>query len=134
MRGRPPLQFSQAVANEICERIADRESLRSICKDAKFPGLTTVFKWLSENEEFANQYARARELQAEAYADEIVSISDGDGDDEAPADPTRDRLRVDARKWVASKLLPKKYGDRQELNVSGSIDVRAFLLKLGEPD
>ena len=56
--------------------------------------------------EFAEQYARAREVQAETLADEIVSIADEDGD------PQRQRLRVDARKWVASKLKPKRYGDK----------------------
>jgi hypothetical protein len=131
---RSKFEFTQTTADRICEELANGASLRAICTANDLPSAGTVCRWLAENELFAEQYARAREAQAEFYADEIVSISDGDGDDEAPADPTRDRLRVDARKWVASKLLPKKYGDRQELNVSGSIDVRAFLLRLGEPE
>ena len=127
---KPTYELTQALANSICDEIANGSSLRSICQADGLPSVGTVCRWLAENADFAEQYARAREAQAEFYADEIVSISDG-GEE---ADPTRDRLRVDARKWVASKLLPKKYGDRAELNVSGTIDVRQWLQKLGEPD
>jgi hypothetical protein len=92
------------------------------------PALSTIFKWLSEQQAFSEQYARAREEQAETLADEIVAIADevgtrvlvnDDGDEVMVAfDATavaRNRLRVEARKWVASKLKPKKYGDRQVL-------------------
>lgn len=90
------------------------------------PCMTTVFKWLREDEAFAQQYARAREDQADALADEIVAIADEaevsakqDGEEIRLAlDATavaRNRLRVDARKWVASKLKPKKYGERTTL-------------------
>jgi hypothetical protein len=76
--------------------------------------MATVFRWLADEERqtFREQYARAREEQAECLADEIVGIADGDNED---ADPQRDKLRVDARKWVAAKLKPKKYGDKQLL-------------------
>lgn len=125
-------EFSQAVADTICERIAEGQSLRSICKDEDMPALSTVFKWLSQQKLFADQYARAREEQAETLADEIVEIADESetrvviGSDEEQIvvfDSTavaRNRLRVDARKWVASKLKPKKYGDKVDLNHSGS--------------
>jgi hypothetical protein len=117
-----PFEFSQAIADEICERLSRGESLRKICgvdRDDFLPGQTTVFRWLSENDGFVKQYARARELQAEHYVDEIVEIADApnatiDVETGAPvlSDPQRDRLRIDARKWVASKLAPKKYGDK----------------------
>lgn len=79
------------------------------------PAASTIFKWLASNEEFAEQYARAKEAQADAMADEIVDIADGDNG----ADPQRDRLRVDARKWVAAKLKPKKYGDKLDVTSGG---------------
>lgn len=121
-----PSTYSVKVADAICERLADGESLRAICRDDAMPSKATVFKWLGQQPKFADQYARAREDQAESLADEIVSISDEsevvakyDGEDVTLAmDSTaiaRNRLRVDARKWVASKLKPKKYGDRQVL-------------------
>lgn len=120
------LEFTQEVADTICTRIAEGESLRGICKDDDLPCLSTVFKWLDLVPAFADQYARAREQQAETLAAEIVAIADevevrtiGGGEDgeeiRLALDPTavaRNRLRVDARKWVASKLKPKVYGDR----------------------
>lgn len=123
-----PSEFTQERADAICARLVEGESLRSICRDDEMPALSTVFKWLREAEGFSDQYTRAKEEQADALADEIVSIADesettikeGIGvvfDSTAVA---RNRLRVDARKWVASKLKPKKYGDK--LNLAGDAD------------
>ena len=120
--GRPAIPFSQEAADEICERLAKGESLRAICSMDRpefIPGPTTVFKWLANEPEFAKQYAHARELQAEHYVDEIIAIADSptattnrETGEAEMRDPQRDRLRVDARKWIASKLAPKKDGDR----------------------
>jgi len=112
-----PSDFTQEIADEICTRLANGESLRSICsadRDDFIPAMGTVFRWLTERPIFQEQYAKAREVQAETMADEIVSIADGKelGDEMKVALSARDRLRVDSRKWVASKLLPKKYGDK----------------------
>lgn len=121
-----PSDYTTEKADAICERLALGESLRSICRDEAMPAMSTVFRWLTLESGFSDQYARAREEQAEALADEIVSIADEsevsvkhEGEDVRIAlDATavaRNRLRVDSRKWVASKLKPKKYGDRQVL-------------------
>lgn len=110
------VRFSQEVFDEICVRIAEGESLRKICKDEKMPSLVTVWKWLNNSEELTKQYARAREEQAETFVDEIQEISDA----KIPLGPdgkidngavNQARLRVDSRKWIASKLKPKKFGD-----------------------
>lgn len=125
-----PSDYSQEVADAICERLVNGESLRAICRDEGMPAISTVFRWLGRHPEFSDQYARAREEQAETLADEIVAISDevevvakADGEDVRLAlDATavaRNRLRVDARKWVASKLKPKKYGERLAHEHSG---------------
>lgn len=107
-------EYTQEMAEKITERLANGESLRAICADDGMPSKATIFKWLSQRKDFADQYARAREEQAESFAMDIVSIADGDGTVEDNAVMTaRDRLKVDARKWVASKLKPKVYGDRQ---------------------
>lgn len=84
------------------------------------PALRTVFVWLAKHPEFVQQYALAREEQADTLADEIVEIADGSkfADDSAVM-TARDRLRVDARKWVAAKLKPKVYGDKQQHEHSG---------------
>lgn len=126
MTGRPS-DFTQEIAEEICSRIAKGESLRSICAgddqtaEGYMPHRSTVMRWLGENETFRDQYARAREAQADHFVEEIIEIADqpnirttADGETVA-SDPQRDRLRVDARKWVASKLAPKKYGEKLAL-------------------
>lgn len=129
-----PSNYTTELADQICERISEGESLRHICLDDCMPNKATVFRWLSGNKEFSDQYACARDAQADTLADEIVDIADevskdtyvdGDGvtrtNQEAVA---RSRLRVDARKWVASKLKPKVYGDRIEADMkhSGRVD------------
>jgi len=101
------LEFKQETADIVCELIADGKSLRSICKRDDMPTTSTVCKWLSLVPSFAEQYARAREMQADALADEITDIAD-----DTTGDPQRDKLRVDARKWVAAKLKPRKYGEK----------------------
>lgn len=126
--------YSQEIVRKICERISEGESLRSICRDPEMPGKSTVFEWLEANPSFADQYARAKEESAETYAEEIIEIADEyelrevkdeNGEVHVVYDNTavaRNRLRVDARKWVASKLKPKKYGDRLGLDHSGNIE------------
>lgn len=135
MAGGRPSDFTPEIANEICERIAKGESLRSICgseRDDFLPSERTVYRWLESEEEFGapfrQQYAHAREAQADFYVGEIVEIADQPNKRLLPDgttvenDPTRDRLRVDARKWVASKLAPKKYGDKVALTGGGEGD------------
>ncbi len=76
-KGRPSL-YTEALAAEICRRLAEGESLRAICADKAIPGISTVMGWLFDGNhgEFSEQYARAREAQAEIRADEIVDIAD----------------------------------------------------------
>ena len=116
-------EHTQETRDIICDRLSGGESLTSICKDDGMPAKVTVFKWIRNDAEFANQYARAREAQAEHYLDEIIQISDNsvldtDIDPESGNERTnhdviqRAKLRVDTRKWAMSRLAPKKYGDR----------------------
>lgn len=124
-----PSEFSQETADLICERLADGASLRSICLKDDSPAQATVFRWLAASETFREQYARAREAQADVLADEIVDIADDGRRDYVDADGlktvdhdhiARSRLRVDARKWIASKLKPKKYGDKVSTELTGA--------------
>lgn len=126
-----PSDYSHEVADQICERIADGESLKGICEDAEMPSKSTVFKWLSIHAEFADKYARARETQADAIFDEILDIADDGRNDwmerkdaedenlgwrENGEALRRSQLRIDARKWMAGKLRPKKYGEKLEID------------------
>jgi len=116
------------VKEEICRRIADGESLRAICRDDRMPATSTVCLWLADDETFREQYARARELQADALFDEILEISDRAEKDYRVDDEgrltvdseniQRAKLMVDSRKWMAAKLRPKKYGDASTLKLT----------------
>jgi hypothetical protein len=111
MPGGRPSDYTPEVAELICQRLACGESLNKICKETGFPDISTVFRWLQQREEFRDKYARAREAQMDAMAEEILTIADKGKPDEA----NWLKLRVDTRKWLMSKLAPKKYGDRTVL-------------------
>jgi hypothetical protein len=115
--GRPSL-FTPEIATRICDLLVLGHSLRKICKRAGFPSQTTVLRWLQspEREDFRLQYARARSDQADTLADEIHDIACDKTD---PVDHRR--LQIDAFKWLAGKLRPKKYGEKLEL--SGSVGI-----------
>ena len=104
MSGGRPI-YTPELAEKVCERLTNGESLRRICKDDDMPCCATVWHWLYKYPDFARQYALAREAQAEYYADEIVDISDSEEDARSRA------VKIDARKWVASKLRPRRYGE-----------------------
>jgi hypothetical protein len=126
-RGRPSA-YTAELASQICERLVDGESLRAICRDEGMPDDRTVRRWAVDDVRgFAARYFLARQLQADALTDEILEIADDatrdwlpsrDSDTDSPAlvpnheHINRSKLRVDARKWLMSKLAPKKYGDK----------------------
>jgi hypothetical protein len=120
-----PTDFTQEIADAICERLADGESLRSICRDQHMPTKGCVFRWLSDNKDFADQYTRAREAQADSHIDDIVDIADDKG-----LDPNDKRIRIDARKWSAGKMRPKKYGDKVAVVGGGAGDAPIQTLDL----
>lgn len=125
-----PSTYRQKIADAICEQLADGKSLRKICADEAMPNKATVFRWLAAHEAFRDQYARARAAQADSFVDDVVDIAD-DGSNDTYVDDdgnvrtdqdviARSKLRVDARKWAAGKLNPKKYGEK--LAVGGDPD------------
>jgi hypothetical protein len=133
MAGGRHSDYTTLVADFICERIAHGESLRKICSDPDMPACSTVFKWLIEFKEFSEQYARAREAQCDAFVEQIIEISDDisndtihtEGGDKPNAEwINRSRLRVDTRKWLMSKMAPKKYGDKIQQEVTGNVGVQ----------
>lgn len=139
MSGNPvgrPSDYSDDLANLICERLAEGESLRTICAEEGMPNKSTVFRWLAAHPEFATIYARAREVQAEVLADELVEISDdgqndwmekhnSDGENigwvENGEALRRSALRISTRQWIAERMLPKKYGTK--VAVGGAKDM-----------
>jgi hypothetical protein len=122
-----PSTYSQHIATVICIRISEGESLRQILKDDGMPAQSTVYEWLIRHPVFTEQYTRAREEQADSLADEIIAIADEQPEiivvtDKRTGAVIEHKLdsafllwqknRIDARKWTAMKLKPKKYGDR----------------------
>lgn len=120
-----PSGFSSEVSLKICERLITGESLNSICKDPGMPCMASVMRWLHNNREFRENYDRAKMIGLEVHADGMLDIADDGRNDwmkkNDPDNPgyvyngecvQRSRLRIDARKWILSKLLPRKYGDR----------------------
>jgi hypothetical protein len=100
--------YSSELAAEICRRVANGETLREICRSPGMPPESTVRWWYLHNfEGFAALYAQARQSQVEAWADDLVAISE-----ERESEPNDRRVRIDTKRWLMSKLVPKKYGDR----------------------
>ncbi len=127
-----PSEFTKELGDEICAKLAMGESLRTVLKEDKMPSMQTVFNWLRTKEGFVDQYARAKEESADALSDEILDIADDGSNDWMEIHKggytstivdqeavQRSKLRVDTRKWIASKLKPKKYGDKLDLTSGG---------------
>lgn len=129
-KGGRPTDYTQGLADSICSLLAEGRSMRTVCKDENLPHKATIFRWLRTNEEFCDQYTKAKVEGVEAWAEESIDIADDGSNDwmetNDPDNPgyrvngehiQRSRLRIETRKWYASKLKPKKYGDRQQLDV-----------------
>lgn len=112
--------------------IAELESGKSLRKAAAAIGVdpATVLRWVKADEAFAQQYAQARETGYQLLADEILEISDDSSGDVIETDrgpvanpefTARSRLRVDSRKWMLAKMLPKVYGEKVDHNVNGQL-------------
>lgn len=144
-----PSIYSKEIGDRICELISTSSfGLHTICKsNDDLPAFSTVFKWLSDADktEFLDNYTRARDMQADFMADEILTIADDASNDfmtvvkgdvsyevENKELTSRSRLRVESRKWVASKLKPKKYGEKVDIT-SGNEPLKSFDLTLNIP-
>lgn len=125
MRGGRPSSYSQKTADIICTRLIEGESLRKICSDKDMPHIATVMRWLPKHDDFREQYARAKEEQADTIFDECLAIADQyspEADKENPDHIARAKLRIDTRKWMAGKLRPKVYGDKMVVGGDSSLD------------
>ena len=132
-----PSSYTEQMANLICIRLAEGESLNKICKDEGMPDKATVFRWLASDASFCDKYARARELQAETQFDELIDIVDQPpelsyvtGKDGELIEVKFDssyvqwmKLRVDTRKWTAARMAPKKYGEQKQAEQTQDLTV-----------
>ena len=132
-----PTTYNEEIASLICARMADGESLRSICRDDAMPALSTVFLWVSKHFEFSEQYKLAMASRADAMFEDMIDIADdgrndyivnGDGEERFNTEHVqRSRLRLDTRKWMLARMLPKKYGDKivdEDVGNDNEIEIR----------
>jgi hypothetical protein len=122
--------YTLELAIEICARLAEGRSLKSVCEDADMPSRQTVFRWLwADTENFKQKYYDAKEASAEAIAEEMFDIADDSGRDVIMTRGGREvvnreftersKLRIETRKWYLSKIKAKKYGDKLDLTNDG---------------
>lgn len=125
-KGGRPSTYSEETADILCVRLGQGESLRRICMDEDMPSQSVVYLWLQRHPEFLEKYTRAREEQADTQFDMIVDIADETPETVPVFDKDGNQIdikldsayiqwqrqRIEARKWAAMKLKPKKYGDK----------------------
>lgn len=142
---RPPL-YTKELAGLICAQLAMGKSLRSVCKQDWIPCLQTIFSWFRVYPEFLEQYTIAKQESADALVEEIMDIADDWSNDwmesNDPNNPwykfnnehyQRSRVRIDVRKWVASKMKPKKYGDKLAIGWDDSMwPVQVKIMRIWE--
>lgn len=130
-----PTSYSQEIGLAICERLAQGETLSQVCRDQDMPARSTVYRWQEAEPAFRDTYRRARELQMEAWGDEIVDIADDttldtvtritpQGREYETVDHEniqRSKLRVNTRQWLMARLNPRLYGDKVEHEHSGLV-------------
>lgn len=137
-----PIAFTSVAAAEICARLAAGETLRAICRDRSLPTETVVRGWVVDRPRFAAAYERAREIGYAALADQLLEIADDSSADTYLDDKgkersvteaiQRSRLRIDTRKWLLAKVLPRLWGDRPEKGEE-SISYTALVLGSYKP-
>lgn len=143
-RPSPHVPYSDEIAEIILDRLKNGESLRKICASDGLPHRNSVFRWLDEDEIFRAKYARAREIQAEHMAEEILEIADETTADvieviegEGPRarkkrianseNVQRSRLRIETRRWVMEKLFPKKFGAHSKVEHTGHLTLEKLV-------
>lgn len=138
------IKITDDIFFQVCERMVEGESVRSICRDESMPSISTFMKCLRDNPSYADSYAKAIQMRADAMFEEILDIADDGSNDfmlRNAEDPTsvvlngehvqRSRLRVDSRKWALARMNSKKYGDKHyvggmedaPIKVQNTIDV-----------
>ncbi len=120
--GRPPRPFDEDIADQILEAISSGTGLVTFLKsNEEFPSYPTVMRWIRGNPEFAASYAQAREDMADADADKIADVAQNVLD--GKLDPNAARVAIDAFKWSAGKRRPKRYGEKLEVENTGTVQV-----------
>lgn len=138
---RAPVRYSSALAERICEDLKAGLSLNALCQKPSMPAESSVREWVMDDKDgFSAKYTRAREIGYGRLGEEIMTIADtpmigtksvskATGLEITEGDMIEHRrLQVETRKWMLSKMLPKLYGDKQQIELSGSVDIAGAML------
>jgi len=142
-----PTRYTPELAAKVCAQVAAGVTMKTLCVPEDMPSRASVYVWLGKYPDFLDSYARAKVEAADALVEEILDIADDGRNDwmevyDKEGDCVgyrvngehvqRSRLRVDTRKWVASKLNPRKYGEKVEMNhdVKEGGTLEALLIQL----
>ncbi|MFG6159637.1 hypothetical protein ACGTNG_12595 [Halomonas sp. 1390] len=114
-----PSKYTKAIGDRICRRLAEGESLRSICSDPKLPTKSTVLLWVvdGKHDSFSDQYTRAREAAGYSHADRIIDTIDQVGAKDMK--PEVAKVILDGLKWSAERMSPKAHSPRHQLTGAG---------------
>jgi hypothetical protein len=116
---RRPTKRTPNMVRLILDGLAEGKSLHALCKRSALPSEQTVYAWIREDEDFRASYELAQEL-ADRFAAEILELADDCSEDQASI--AKARLQVDARKWSAARMAPRKWGDRAQVDLGGQAD------------
>lgn len=116
-KNKPRVTYSEEIIDLILERISCGESVNAICSSPDMPTRSSFFRWLKDDQSLLTRYKTALETRAYLFAEEIIHIVDEEPSRNAngsmdSAFVTWQKSRVDARKWIVSRMLPKIYGDK----------------------
>lgn len=105
----------------VCLEIEKGRALRKCCTD--FMSVDKFHSMCKESADLNERYARAKDIQADYLFDELKDISDGDDIIDDQVKIQRDRLKIDARKWILAKMAPKRYGDKIEIDSTSKVEI-----------
>ena len=109
------MHYSDAIAEQICDRLIEGESMRQICATDGFPSRSSLLRWMADDESFEAKCARARTMQADLMDDKILETAESCTE----ANCQSSKVKISAYQWRASKLAPKKYGDKVSAELTG---------------
>jgi|TARA_B100000902_G_scaffold232967_1_gene220983 hypothetical protein len=113
------LTLTTSLSNEICQKLMEGKPLTRIAEQKDYPSLTTIYKWINSNPSFAKQITQARKVGCQTYLDKMIT--------ELETASIKDvgllREKLHHYRWLAQKLLPALYGDKQEIVQDTKIEI-----------
>jgi hypothetical protein len=115
----------ESVKDELLLRIAEGESVFTICQDTHMPARSVIYKWIREHAQFKQEYESALDQRADKYVEQIADLSRHMQDRAAMGasneEVTALKAHINSLQWIAARLNPKKYGDKQQLDIDQKV-------------